>query len=313
MANVAVIMSTYNGQKYIKEQIISILNQDYSDFEIIIRDDGSTDDSFALVESMSMHDSHITSVFDNKSSLDTGNTNIGFGGSFSAAAKYALEKTDCKYIAFCDQDDYWEPNKLSEAIAALSNADENKPALFASNYYICDQDLNVNGTFSEESPMKKVTFQNMFFEGVFPGFTIVINRKLAELAFSKDSSKDVYYHDKWVSLIALGLGGTITYSPKPLAKYRRHDSAASSTNLGFTKKLQWRINKVLNGDFCPRTHQMLLSFNELFADQVSTEIKDFLQVFTGNSKLRKLTYPKHLRRSPSGELLLRIIILLGKL
>ncbi len=309
MATLAVIMSCYNGHKYIKEQIDSILAQSFSDLKLFIRDDGSSDDTPAILKAYAESDSRIELVFDEAGKP---NKNKGFGGSFSSCARYALSHSDFKYMAFCDQDDYWEKDKLSTAVSFLEKDDE-KPALFASNYYICDDALKVNGTFNDGNPMEKVTFQNMFFEGVFPGFTMVMNRRLAELAFDNNETSHIYYHDKWVSLICLGMGGNIHYSASPLAKYRRHSEAESSTDLGFMKKLKWRIDKVLNGDFCPRTKQMLISFKQLFANEMDETTKAFLDIFTGSSKAKKLFYPKKLRRSATGELLIRLIILLGKL
>lgn len=311
MTTLAVIMSTYNGSKYIKEQVDSILSQSFKDFTLFIRDDGSTDNTVELLQELANADERIKLVFDDNEN-EHPNTNLGFGESFSRCAKEAL-KSDYKYFSFCDQDDFWEKEKLSLAVKHLDEMDVSSPNLFASNYYICDGELNITGNFCDGNPMDKVTFQNMFFEGVFPGFTIVINRTLAELAFMNSQASHIFYHDKWVSLIALGLKGSIKYCPTPLAKYRRHSEAASSTNLGFVKKLQWRINKVLNGDFCPRTKQMLISFKELFAGDVDADIFKFLKTFTGKSKLKKLFYKGRLRRSLSGEILLRLIILLGKI
>ncbi|WP_028241905.1 glycosyltransferase [Pseudobutyrivibrio ruminis] len=311
MATIAIVMSTYNGQTFLKEQINSILGQSFSDFTLYIRDDGSSDDTVSIIEEMASSDSRIIMVKDNGSAS---NKNVGFGASFSSAASFALKNdADFSYLAFCDQDDVWEADKLKAAMDKLSGVASDTPALYASNYYICDENLNINGIFSDTDPMVGVTFQNMFFEGVFPGFTLVINRHLAELSFLNDCSKDIYYHDKWVSLIALGLGGNIIFDTTPLAKYRRHSSAASSTNLGVIAKIKWRIDTVLNGDFCPRTKLMLKSFTQLFSDSVDSQIKHFLQIFTSDKKYKKLFYSKHLRRSATGEILLRIIILLGKL
>lgn len=310
MATISVLLSTYNGQKYITEQIQSILNQSFSDFVLYIRDDGSSDDTLNIIHNLASTDSRIVII--NDVSADT-NKNLGFGESFSYIAKYALDHSDSSYFAFCDQDDYWEEDKLEVALSYFEKASSDTPILFASNYYICDDMLNVTGTFNETNPMTDVTFENLFFEGVFPGFTMMINRKLAKLSFDNNYSKDIYYHDKWVTLIALGLDGKIIYSEKPLAKYRRHEGAISSTNLGIIKKIKWRIDKVLNGDFCPRTRQMLKCFSELFYDNVDAPTKKFLDTFNSGKIFKKIFFPKHLRRSISGEVMLRLILLLGKL
>lgn len=312
MSKVAIILSSYNGSKYIREQIDSLLAQTYQTISVFIRDDGSSDGTAAMLSDVYQNEPRVKLVWD--VSGVTSNKNLGFGNSFSTTVRAALSDNEhFDYIAFCDQDDFWEPEKISSAISALSAVDSSKPCLYASNYFICDEKLEAKTTFNDGTPMAGVTFPNLFFEGVFPGFCIVINRTLAELAFINDPVADIFYHDKWVTLIALGHGGEIIYDNTPLARYRRHEAAASSTDLGFAAKLKWRINNVLNGDFCPRTKQMLYEYKRCFYSDSSDEIKVFLDTFTGNSKLKKLFFKSRLRRSSSGELLMRLILLTGKL
>mgnify|MGYP002623472414 FL=1 len=303
-------MSTYNGHEYIKEQIASILSQAYTDFTLFIRDDGSTDDTVLILQTLAITDSRIKLIIDEPGHP---NNNLGFGESFSGAMQHAMSIGAFDYYAFCDQDDYWDENKIKRAVNSLDTCDQSLPTLYACNYYICDSKLTIISQGTSGSPMKNVTFENMFFEGVFPGFTIVINRTLAMIAFSKVDSAQIYYHDKWVSLITLGLDGKIIYDHTPLAKYRRHESVASSTGKGAFAKLKWRIDKVLNGDFCPRTRQMLHCYKDAFYRKMNYDIRDFLDVFTGTNRIKKLFFNKRLRRSISGEILLRFIILLGKI
>ena len=101
MATISVLLSTYNGQKYITEQIQSILKQTFSDFVLYIRDDGSSDDTLNIIHNLASTDSRIVVI--NDVSEDT-NTNLGFGESFSTIAKFALTNSDASYFAFCDQD-----------------------------------------------------------------------------------------------------------------------------------------------------------------------------------------------------------------
>ena len=308
MSTFAIIMSTYNGHQYITQQIQSILAQTYRDFTLFVRDDGSSDDTFQILKDFASNDSRIHLVKDNPSSP---NPNLGFGESFSRASKYALSQGEFSFFAFCDQDDYWEPEKLQVTFENISGI--TGPALFSSNFYVCDSTLNILHTFSKTTPLTGVTFENLIFEGALPGFSITINRPLAVLAFDNEKASKIYYHDKWVHLIQLGLGGSVIYSDKPLAKYRRHSDAISSTNRGPLAKLKWRVDNVLNGDYCPRTRDMIYSYKELFFDKLPKEGQRFLRVFTSGSRLRKVFYPHRLRRSISGEILLRLIFILGKL
>ncbi|MCR4693905.1 MAG: glycosyltransferase [Pseudobutyrivibrio sp.] len=310
MSKVAIIMSTYNGTKYLNQQIDSILNQSHQDFTLFIRDDGSQDDTLTYLQKATTKDYRIKLVVDEPGKR---NENLGFGASFALCMKSAMAQGRFDYFAFCDQDDCWEEDKLKAAVAALDKEDKNRPCLYACNYFICDENLHEFDKFATASPMKGVTFQNLFFEGVFPGFTMVINKTLAQLGFENTPIGHIYYHDKWVSLIAMGLDGKVIFDKTPLARYRRHNQAASSTNLGAIAKLRWRIDTVLNGDYCPRTNQMLDSFKEFFYKDCDYDTKDFLDLFTSGAKLRKIFYPHRLRRSFSGELLLRLIILLGRI
>ena len=307
MSKVAIILSSYNGENYIKEQIDSLLAQDFPDFSIFVRDDGSTDGTLQVLEGLP-----VTLVQD---APGQPNLNLGFGPSFTAALLAAYrDSRGFDYFAFCDQDDYWEPGKLAAAARLLDGATPDQPALFSHNYYVCDDKLNILSSWTNTNPMQEgVTFSNMAFEGVFPGFTLVINRRLAELAFAGDPTPDIFYHDKWVSLITLGLSGNIFFDTAPLARYRRHQGAVSSTDKGGLAKLRWRINNVLKGDFCLQTHRMLELYRQLFFDQVSPDSQHFLEVFTSGSYFAKLFYPGSLRRSASGSIMLRLMILIGKI
>lgn len=312
MASVAIIMSTYNGEKYIREQISSLLEQDFCDFKIFVRDDGSTDGTVDILKEMAASDDRIFLVED---VAGQANKNLGFGESFGSTARIALQEASIQYFAFCDQDDYWEKGKISSAVSLISDYEishHGVPVMCACNYQICDSNLNPISTFCDDDPMAGVSFENMFFEGVFSGFAITINRPLAEKAFAGDS-KNIYYHDKWVSLIALGLGGKILYDTTFQAKYRRHEAAASSASLSGFAKLKWRVDKVLNGDFCPRTSAMLKEYKSRFYNSSDADIQNFLDVFTGNKKARKIFFKKRLRRSVSGEILMRLILITGKL
>ena len=121
---VAVLISTYNGKKYLKEQLDSILNQTYPNIEIVIRDDGSTDSTLELVKEYQEKHSNIR--------LKEG-TNIGFIKSFFKL----LEMADADYYAYCDQDDIWLENKIELAVNALNQADNTKPNMAFGNadYY----------------------------------------------------------------------------------------------------------------------------------------------------------------------------------
>ena len=128
MKKVLVLLSTYNGEKYVETQVNSVLKQKNVDVDIFIRDDGSKDNTVAVIEKL--NDSRI-SIFKEE--------NKGATNSFFELIKKAPLEYD--YYALCDQDDYWEEDKLYAATVKLDNVDQTKPALYYSGQKLTDKNL----------------------------------------------------------------------------------------------------------------------------------------------------------------------------
>ena len=159
---VAILMSTYNGEKYLKEQLDSLLNQTYKNIDIYIRDDESKDSTVEIIEN------YMKSVDNIK--LIKGK-NLGFVKSFFELLKN-VEEAD--YYAYCDQDDIWMEDKIQRVVEHLSKLDENKPNLYFSNSDYYDGEMN----FVAHGDSKKVyNFRNSLVECVSQGMTMCINKK----------------------------------------------------------------------------------------------------------------------------------------
>ena len=107
--NVAILMSTYNGEKYLEEQVKSIISQDYTDWHLYIRDDGSTDNTVSLIKKITRDNEKITFLNENKPK------NLGVTGSFMDL----LANTKAQYYMFSDQDDYWMEDKISATLKKM--------------------------------------------------------------------------------------------------------------------------------------------------------------------------------------------------
>ena len=107
--NVAILMSTYNGEKYLEEQVKSIISQDYTDWHLYIRDDGSTDNTVNLIKKIARDNEKITFLNENKPK------NLGVTGSFMDL----LANTKAQYYMFSDQDDYWLPDKIKVTLEEM--------------------------------------------------------------------------------------------------------------------------------------------------------------------------------------------------
>lgn len=127
---VAVLLSTYNGEKYLEEQLNSLCNQTYSNLEIVIRDDGSSDGTCDLIKKYQQKHNNIK--------FEEG-TNLGFIKSFFCL----LELADADYYAYCDQDDIWLENKVELAVQALNKADGTKPNLAFGNSDYYDENMKL--------------------------------------------------------------------------------------------------------------------------------------------------------------------------
>lgn len=203
-----VLLSSYNGEHYIKEQIYSILQQHDVDVKIIIRDDGSKDRTVDIIRA----------IDDSRIELHAEN-NVGCIPSFSWLVNYALNNcAEYDYFAFADQDDYWLENKLAKGIEAIAKLASTQPNLYFCNMALVD--ANLNFVRNMRSHNVDIRLGNTWLGGRAAGCTMVFNRKLVEMYARYNPN--YCYHDYWAYLIALYFGNII-YDPKPYIKYRQHE------------------------------------------------------------------------------------------
>ena len=131
-----ILMATYNGEKYIEEQLKSIISQSCENWNLVIRDDGSDDNTLRILNEYSKRDKRIHIISDNKG-------NLGLVKNFEELMKHSTEE----YIMFSDQDDAWADNKINILLQKMQETEEKmqikKPILVHSNSYICDEELNM--------------------------------------------------------------------------------------------------------------------------------------------------------------------------
>lgn len=216
--NVCVLMSTYNGEEYIKEQIDSVLNQHNVNVKLIIRDDGSNDRTLDILH-----------TYGDKIFLIEG-SNIGATKSFYNLARKAKDMyKNIEFFAFADQDDVWLLDKLSVAIDVLSKFEKNKPNLYFSNLKVVDSNLAYKYMKFSKGYVKN-TKQQLLAEVCTWGCTCVFNYKaLVEMA--KVSDENMFFHDNWITYICTFLGETY-YDENSYILYRQHGKNVS----GMVKK-----------------------------------------------------------------------------
>lgn len=208
--HVAILMSTFNGMKYIKEQIESLLSQSCSvGIHIHIRDDGSTDSTLSYLRGLSQEREGIF-IYEGE--------NIGVVGSFMWLVKNIA---GYNYYAFCDQDDVWQPLKLTAAINKLSEITGYMPQLYCSAYEYVDQNLITIGRFISNTDL---SINNLLIENCAPGCTMVFNAALRNLYLQLnigDISKSIVMHD-WFFLLLARCSGDVLYDKNSYLLYRQH-------------------------------------------------------------------------------------------
>ena len=202
--SVQILMSTYNGEKYLGTQLDSLFNQKDVNVSLLVRDDGSSDNTTSIIEDYAK---------ENPIKLIRGN-NKGYANSFWELVQKA---EDSDYYAFCDQDDFWCEDKLMAAIKMISDKG-NVPVLYTSNVDTVDDALNL--ITHNAFPVTDVqNFNQSLLTSILPGCTFVFNKEL--LPYLKQYKGLVISHDWLVYIIAAGVG-IVLFDDKPHIKYRIH-------------------------------------------------------------------------------------------
>ena len=297
---VAVLISTYNGEKYLEEQLDSILNQTYKNIEIVIRDDGSKDSTIDIIKKYQEKYDNII--------LKEG-TNIGFIKSFFQLLDFA----NADYYAFCDQDDCWLENKIELAVTALNEVDNSKPNMVFGNSDYYDENMNLIGKGEEH---RVFSFKNSLYECVAQGMTMTINQ-VAKQTIINNIPEKCLFHDWWTYMICAGQGNVL-YNDTTVVKYRRFAKNATAEGQNIFKVFLWRIEKLFadNGIKDIRTQQ--LEYKRLFYNKLSDENKKILDLFVQEKynffkALKKTFYLHDIRRKKIDDLMVRILFILGVL
>lgn len=208
---ISIAMATYNGEKYLREQLTSIINQTYKNFELIICDDFSTDNTKNILQEYANKDSRIKLHFNI--------TNLGFKKNFENTINYCTGK----YIAFCDQDDIWEPYKLEIALEKIQNYD-----IYCSNALLVDENnCTLNTTMMDYLNIKYIpkNIQNIskhiIHHNICQGTTMLCNSDFIKKNLPIPDSFP--YHDWYFALLAANENGII-YDELNTIRYRQHSN-----------------------------------------------------------------------------------------
>ncbi len=268
---VAVILATYNGEKYLEDQIGSILNQKDVSVQIFARDDGSADQTLKILKKFANN-------YPNFHLLNNGITeNKGIREGFIEILKWAISYPDnFTYFAFSDQDDFWLPEKLISAINEIKKSNNANGALYYSNKTIVDENLKVRYT---ENFTIYNDFSDFYFVSNAYGCTMVIDRKLAILS-TKFVSTYSHFHDDWIHRLAICLGTDIIFDNNSYILYRQHNSNFCGTFATGDKSIGHLVKRTF--DFISKgggynraelAKDILKNYNTLISIDIKEKIK----------------------------------------
>lgn len=231
---VHILLSTYNGEKYLGEQLNSLKNQQEVTFSITVRDDNSSDKTCKILERYSKQ-LPMRIIW---------GKNIGTARSFLQLVQRV--DTGAEYYAYCDQDDYWEPEKLVRAIEKLKNCDNSMPVLYYSDVKRVGPELEtIKDPFKKNYHTEK--FEAALIATAAPGCTMVFNRALLML-LKRHIPEYLTMHDSWTLQVCAAVGGTVIYDARSYIRYRQHSSNViggnTKMNYGKVRLFLYRIKKL---------------------------------------------------------------------
>jgi glycosyltransferase involved in cell wall biosynthesis len=288
---ISIALCTYNGEKFLQEQIDSILNQTYKNFELIISDDCSEDNTSIILKNFQSKDSRIK--------LLSNDENIGYIKNFEKAIK------DCTgdLIFLSDQDDVWNPNKLSEISACFT---QGRTLVFHDSEFINEKGEYLNKNTSNRFTLNQGigTLSFILFNGI-SGHALAFKKEIISIILPLPT---LVHHDCWISFVA-NCTGEIFYHSKPLVKYRQHQNSetdllkikkknnSTNTSENRNSKLIERTQKFLEVEANPQKSEFE-EFEKLLVNRRNQylSINLFLFVYKNHQKIFKFKRKKGLKR-----------------
>lgn len=293
---VAICMATYNGERYVAEQIESILKQSYENWALFIRDDGSKDRTVEIIREYADRYPQKVVVIDDPT-LRGGSSQKNF----AAILKWVTSSYSFNYFMFSDQDDYWLDFKIEKCMNAIQKQENNRkmPVLVHTDLKVVDQDLNVLGeSFFEYRALDagKKDLNHLLVQNNITGCTMLWNKALNDLI---DLSSDaVAMHDWWIGLTAATFGA-INVVEEPTILYRQH----SANVVGATRvnSLSFIIKRLIGSSHVKETLHMSIEqadaflhyYEDILPDETKATLCKFAEIKNHNKIARVATVIKH--------------------
>lgn len=315
MYQVAIILSTYNGERYIGEQLESLGNQTYGDIDVFIHDDGSSDNTMHLVNNFIKNYSGNVRFY-----VCQNRTGLGYPACFIDTLK---DIQGYSYYAFCDQDDIWNLDKVQRAVEHIKNENGNIPLLYYSSVDYYDEMMRFirHSRFASsiKGDVNRLGLQEFLLGGEPLGMTYLINDCTKEKIVELYNKGYTSYKDGFIKLLCASCGKVI-YDPEPSAKYRRHSSATTALANPSSKVKRYlkMVNKLFTDQKELDEWQLVLkTIKKEFSTEILPENQKLVSLFCGDrnikNQIKKILWNKRFRTLLIDEVGYRLLFLMGKL
>ncbi len=303
-SNVAILLSTRDGAPFLAEQLDSLLTQSHADWQIFWRDDGSADDTPAMMRSFADRagEGRVVDLNDNAG-------HVGIAASFLALLRRAPRG---RIVAFADQDDVWLPDKLARGVASLGALSPGRPGLYCARQNLVRADLSpVRLSATVAGPLG---FPGSMAQNVVTGCTVMLNPSAAEL-IADAHEPDITLHDWWSYLLVTASGGDVMVDDTPTVLYRQHANNAVGVPLSRTKRALRALRRGPNAFM--RTFRANMEALEGQQELLSPQSRDALGLISAglhdgwSLRLRALAHTDLRRQGWAETQLFRLWFLLG--
>lgn len=303
-SEVAILMCTYNGEKYLSEQLASFVKQTHKYWSLWVSDDGSSDTSKEIIHNF------FTKHRINGGVLD--GPNKGFCKNFLQLINNKNISSD--FYALSDQDDVWFPEKIEKALDWIKNISSETPAVFCSRTRL----VNANNKLIGHSPLfqNKASFENAMVQNIAGGNTMLFNDAAMKLLRKAGSDVDVPVHDWWIYFVVTACGGAVFFDQSPSLNYRQHGHNMIGNATGYQAIIS-RIKKIQKNEFSSWVDANINSIKRISSDilPVNLQKMDNLQLMRGQdliSRLKMLNALGIYRLTRNGQLALWAGVILNR-
>lgn len=278
LKSVAILMCTYNGELFLREQLDSIEAQDYKNWTLYVNDDGSKDTTLDILK-------RYQKKWGNKKLHIRRGPQKGFAQNFLQIINDPKINADLYFL--CDQDDIWMPNKLSYTIKKISKLNPLKPNLYcARTTYVSSDAKRILG--HSDLFLKPPSFKNAIVQSLAGGNTMAFNNPLKNVT-QRYPKVDVVSHDWWLYIMNELVGGETLYDIQSTILYRQHNRSLIGANTGFFAKLK-RLRMLINGTYRIYNSKHLKTFNTIYVRGVQSNIELIDQFFIQRDKTLKFRW-----------------------